>query len=322
VSAELPERVSAYYRSLARSLDPTNDPIAAQFRTSTQENEWKPYESADPLSDASYETVPRLIHHYQRRALVLANDQCAMYCRHCFRRHLTGGGSAEITTDEITALADYLGEHDEIVEVVISGGDPLFMQADRLISLLATIREARPDVTLRISTRVPVVVPTRVTEHLAERISECGPVWLVIQCNHPAEITDRFHTAIGHVRNAGIPILNQSVLLRGVNDSSEVLAELFERLVNARVKPYYLFQGDLAVGTSHFRVNLDRGLELMKTLRGMLSGLALPRYAVDLPGGGGKIELTESTVVRRELEWYLLRDGSGREYRYPREHAQ
>jgi len=320
VSAKLPTRVSPYYRSLARSLDPTADPIAAQFVPQRDESDYRPYESDDPLTDAAYQVMPRLIHHYHRRALVLANDQCAMYCRHCFRRHLTGSGRAEITLDEITAIAGYLREHNEIVELVVSGGDPLFMENDRLIALLATIREAKPDITFRVSTRVPVVDPSRVTATLAERVAETGPVWLVIQCNHPDEVTEQFQSAIARVVNAGIPVLNQSVLLRGVNDSVATLSRLFESLVNARVKPYYLFQGDLAVGTAHLRVNLDRGLKLMQSLRTSISGLALPKYAVDLPGGGGKVELTESTVVRREEEWYVLCDAAGREYHYPKEH--
>ncbi|MFP4378640.1 MAG: KamA family radical SAM protein [Spirochaetales bacterium] len=319
MSSALPERVSDYYRSLALSPDPAVDPIAAQFVRQQREEEWLPYESDDPLADRAYEVVPRLIHHYERRALVLANDQCAMYCRHCFRRHLTGRRGEHISQAEVTAVAEYLQDHREIVELVVSGGDPLVMPAERIVALLSSVRDVRPDLTFRLSTRVPVVEPSRVTNDLAEALASAGPLWLVIQCNHPAELSEAFVAAADRMLRAGIPLLNQSVLLRGVNDSVDTLTRLFEGLVNARVKPYYLFQGDLAAGTSHFRVNIDRGLDLMQELRSRVSGLALPKYAVDLPGGGGKIELTQAAVVRREKEWYVLRAASGAEYRYPRE---
>lgn len=315
----LPYGVTRYYRNLAKSTDPESDPIAAQFVPQDAEMLRLPYESTDPLGDELYRKGKRVLHHYRDRILILANDRCATYCRHCFRRHFVGNDAGRITEAEIDEAAGYLSAHQEVHEALISGGDPLMLPDEYLILLVDRLRDAREDLIIRIGTRIPVVQPARVTVSLAIALGSRAPIWVVIHANHPNELTDEFRLSIARLVDNGVPVVNQSVLLRGVNDSADTLEALFRGLLKARVKPYYLFQGDLASGTRHFRTSIDTGLALMRELRRRLSGMAIPTYAVDLPGGNGKLRLTEATVVGREADWYLLRDDEGREHRYPRE---
>jgi lysine 2,3-aminomutase len=190
---------------------------------------------------------------------------------------------------------------------------------EHLARLLTALRTARPDLILRLATRIPVVQPARITGEFAAMLGQFAPLWMVIHANHPRELTREFHDAIARVVDNGVPVLNQAVLLRGVNDDADTLEALFRGLLRARVKPYYLFQGDLAAGTSHFRTSIDTGLDLMDELRRRLSGMAVPTYAVDLPDGHGKVALNRGSVVRRDHGWYILRDTDGNEHRYPAE---
>jgi len=315
----LPYGVTSYYAGLAESRDPCADPIAAQFIPRDEESIVLPYETTDPIGDEMYRVGTRVLHHYRDRILILANDRCATYCRHCFRRHFTAHSSGRITAEEIREAADYVAAHPECEEALISGGDPLMLPDEHLASLLGALREARENLILRLATRIPVVQPGRVTDELATMLGSYAPLWTVIHVNHPREITPEFRAATARLVDRGVPILNQAVLLRGVNDDADTLESLFRELLRCRVKPYYLFQGDLAAGTSHFRTTIDEGLALMRELRRRLTGMAIPTYAVDLPGGGGKIPLTEATVVAREAEHYVLQDLDGNEHRYPRE---
>jgi lysine 2,3-aminomutase len=287
------------------------------------------YETTDPLADDQYLVRPRLIHHYRDRALVLVHDQCAMYCRHCFRRHFTAREDGAITRDELTAVADYLRAHPEVQEILLSGGDPLMLSDSRLAELVGVLREVNADYILRLATRMPVVQPARITERLIDGLlrgsaaeANSGAVaglWVVTQVNHPRELTPAFEHAVSRFLRRGIPVANQTVLLRGVNNSTEILETLFRGLLRVGVKPYYLFQGDLAAGTRHFRTSIEAGLEIIAGLRRRLSGLALPTYAVDLPDGAGKLALHPDSILRVEEGWYVLRGADGREYRYPRE---
>jgi lysine 2,3-aminomutase len=322
----LPVGVSRYYASLAESSDPARDPIAAQFVKTPAEDLVLPYESADPLTESRFMPVPRLIHRYPNRVLLLVCERCATYCRHCFRRHFTGQSDGQIKADEVARAARYIGEHPEIEEVLISGGDPLMLDDARLADILDQILAAAGgrELVFRIATRMPVVLPSRITQALAKMLRQhgCGRVWIVTQVNHHKEIQPAFVEAVQHLVDHGIPVLNQTVLLRGVNDDVEVLAQLFNRLVGLRVKPYYLFQGDLAAGTSHFRTTIDRGLDLMNALRDRLSGMAMPEYAVDLPDGGGKIVLTRASVLGVENGRYILCDRQGNRHSYPCEEGR
>lgn len=316
-TSRLPEGTTRYYAALASCRDPESDPIAAQFVSTPSELISLPYESPDPIGDDLYRVGRRVLHHYPDRILILANDRCAVYCRHCFRRHFTANSTGRITASEIEEAADYLRTHRECSEALISGGDPLMMPDEHLSLLLGRLREAREDLILRMATRIPVVQPARITDGLAQLLGSFAPLWLVTHANHPRELTPEFCEAISRLVHAGIPVLNQTVLLRGVNDEEETLAALFTGLLRARVKPYYLFQGDLASGTRHFRTSIDRGLELMRGLRRRISGMAIPTYAVDLPDGAGKVPLNEGSIVRREDGWYVIRDLQGAEHRYP-----
>jgi len=322
-AGHLPVGVSRYYAGLARSQHPAEDPIAAQFMRTASEDLVLPYETSDPLAEARFMPVPRLIHRYPNRALLLACERCATYCRHCFRRHFTGQSEGQISEQDLARIAGYVGTHPEIEEVLISGGDPLMLEDRRLADILERLSTAaapRPLV-FRLATRMPVVLPARITLALADLLRQHGQgrLWVITQVNHPVEMTDAFAQAIGHLVDAGIPVLNQAVLLRGVNNDLDCLVRLFGGLVRLRVKPYYLLQGDLASGTSHFRTTIEEGLVLMDGLRDRVSGMAVPTYAVDLPDGGGKIVLTRATVLGVEDGHYILRDRRGGLHRYPYE---
>jgi lysine 2,3-aminomutase len=314
----LPPGVSRFYAGLAESEDPERDPIAAQYVPRPAESRVLPWESPDPLDERRFEAAPRLVHRYRDRVLMLANDRCAVYCRHCFRRHFTGHGGGRIRPAELEAACRYIAAHPEVREVLISGGDPLMLSDEELARIIDKLLDTREDLVLRVCTRVPVVLPLRVTDALADVLGRRGTVWVVTHANHAREITPELSAAVLRLMARGVNVVNQAVLLRGINDSVEALEALFRGLLLARIKPYYLFQGDLASGTSHFRVPIERGLELMRELRGRLSGLAIPVYAVDLPGGGGKVPV-ESSLLRIEADAYVLRAADGSELRYPRE---
>jgi lysine 2,3-aminomutase len=313
----LPFGVSRFYADLACTEDPEADPIAAQYIPTGKEHVVLPYESTDPIGDTRYLVTERLVHHYRDRALLLVSDRCATYCRFCFRRHFTGHGGGRISAEQLDEACGYLSRTPAVREILLSGGDPLMLSDQDLAQVMRRLKLVDPDFIIRVCTRMPVVLPSRVTEDLARMLGSFGSVWVVVHANHPRELTDEFQRGIRLLLGAGVPALNQSVLLQGVNDDADTLEQLFRGLVRSGVKPYYLFQGDLASGTSHFRVSLQRGIELMGELRQRLSGLALPTYAVDVPGGG-KVPV-ESGLVRTEQDAYVFRSPDGGEYRYPRE---
>ena len=297
----LPFGASRYYAGLARSEDPREDPIAAQFVPRDEELIVLPYESADPIGDSRYLVAERLVHHYPDRALLLVSDRCATYCRYCFRRHFTGNGGGQITAEQLEEACRYLSHTPSVREVLLSGGDPLMLSDRDLGRVIDRLHQVDPAYIFRVCTRMPVVHPARITEDLAGMLGNAGSVWAVIHTNHPRELTDEFRRAVRRLITAGVPVLNQSVLLRGVNDDAATLEELFRGLVRAGVKPYYLFQGDLAAGTAHFRVPLEKGVALMRELRGRLSGIALPTYAVDLPSGGEKSQSNHPSCARSRM---------------------
>lgn len=294
-----------------------DDPIRRQFMPQAGEQVTAPWETGDPLGENSRKVTQRLIHRYRDRALFLASDTCAMYCRHCFRRDYLSTDQLPLTKKEIHRAAAYLQSHSELKELIISGGDPLMLDDRRLEELLSVFRESRPDIVFRMASRMPVVLPSRITDSLTNLLSKYKPLFFITQYNHPGELTDKSRKAVSLLVNKGIPVLNQAVLLKSVNDSVDVLAELFQELVRCSIKPYYIFQGDLAAGTHHLRVSIIRGLELMKELRSRISGLAMPIYAVDLPGGGGKIPLTESYLHKITETTVVFKDRDGKEYTYP-----
>jgi len=246
-----------------------------------------PEELADPLGEEIVQPVPGLLHRYRDRVLLLTTGRCAAYCRHCFRRRLSGrAGQAAFP-----AAAEYVRKHTEVRELILSGGEPLLLPDTKLEGLLAGFRRARPDLAFRIHTRMPVALPARVTRVLAALLGRFQPLRVAVQVNHPRELAPAAREAVRRLQAEGLPVLSQSVLLRGVNDRPDVLAELFRALTAAGIRPYYLFQPDLARGTAHFRTPLPRGLELVAEARALCGGGPVPRYVQDLPGAGGKVPL-------------------------------
>lgn len=319
--ATLPVLISPYYFSLIDAAD-ERDPIRRQVVPSVEELVSYTSESTDPLAEVSHSATARLIHRYASRAAFLVTDICATYCRHCFRRRFSGGSTGPASEAELEAAVQYVGSHTGIKELLFTGGDPLTLSDSNLERMIARFREVRPDLVIRICTRIPVTLPSRVTEALITMLGRyrSAPFYLFTQFNHPREITCQSSEAVARFIDAGIPAMNQTVLLKGVNDDADVLAALMERLVSIRVKPYYLFQGDLVGGTAHLRVPIEEGLLLEEELRRRLSGLAMPVYAVDLPQGGGKVPLGRHYMVGRDSRgaWmFKTVDGSIRTYDDP-----
>ncbi|MDR2897352.1 MAG: KamA family radical SAM protein [Spirochaetaceae bacterium] len=295
--------------------------LRIQLLPSAKEAEVSPHELNDPLGEHRHRITSRLVHQYKNRCLLLATGSCICYCRHCFRRVYTAREEGFISSDELAYVCAYLSSHPEIQEILVSGGDPLTASDEKLASLLMDIRRASPDIIIRLCTRAPLFLPSRFTSELLEILRSCRPLWIIPHINHSAELAPETEEALCRIRDSGIPMQSQTVLLRGVNDSVSALAGLFNRLTALGVKPGYLFQGDMAPGTSHLRVPLRTGLALYRQLRGELSGLSTPVYAVDLPDGGGKFNLLEieTSFVRETPEgWFFKRD-DGREWFYPAE---
>jgi len=315
----LPFAVTRHYAELADPDDP-EDPIRRQFLPRAEELEAGRGGLADPLNEQACQPVPRLLHRYRDRALLLVTDRCAAYCRHCFRRRSAGQGGWTLSAAEAEAAARYLGAHREIRELIFSGGDPLMLDDDRLEALLGLFRSGRPRLRLRIHTRMPVVLPRRVDAALVRLLSAHRPLRLVTQINHPRELSAPTREVAQALAASGVPVLNQAVLLRGVIDRLEPLEELMRALGEAGIQPYYLFQPDLAEGTAHFRPSLRVSLGLVRRLRARLPRPLRPAFAGDVPGGGGKGRLDRRPPPLARLpggDCYLLRGLGGREAPYP-----
>lgn len=270
----------------------------------------------DPLEEETLSPVPGLTHRYPDRVLLLVSGRCAMYCRFCNRKRKVGR-SAVVTEDSIREGLSYIRHHRQVRDVLLSGGDPLILSDDALRRILTALRAIPHVEIIRIGTRVPCTLPQRVTPGLVDMLRGFQPLYVNTHFNHPSEITPLSALACGRLADAGIPLGCQTVLLKGVNDDREVMKRLMQRLLAVRVRPYYLFQADLARGTSHFWTPLSKGLEIMAALQGHISGLCIPRFMIDLPGGGGKIPLTPEYVVKRGEDHLVVRNYRGREYRYP-----
>ncbi len=294
------------------------DPILAQTLPSPAEALISPLELRDPLGEAGNTIFGRAVRQYRSRILVRATGQCFLFCRHCYRRALLPSELHFLDEAAIAALSEYLAIHPEVREVLVSGGDPLTASDAQLAGLFEAIRSAPRPIIIRICTRAPIVLPGRVTPELVDLLARARPLTMVLHINHPRELSAPFLDRAEALMKAGIPLHSQTVLLRGINDAPDILIELFSALSLRGIRPYYLFQGDLAAGTAHFRVPLSRGLAIYETLRKELSGLELPRYAVDAPGGGGKIYLPEGIVERKAKSW-VLRASDGSLHEYPEE---
>lgn len=296
-SAEAVEPVASIYAvaltpAVVDLIDPSDplDPIARQYVPSAEELVTTPEERADPIGDAAYSPVKGLVHRYPDRVLLTPVLVCPVYCRFCFRRARVGDAEATMGEAEMDAALAYVAERPEIREVILTGGDPLILGETRLEALLARIRAIAHVELIRIHSRVPVSDPGRITAALARLLGEGEkPVWLAVHVNHARELSPPARAGLARLARAGVPLLSQTVLLKGVNDSVETLDALFRALVRNRVRPYYLHHPDLAPGTSHFRPSIEEGQALMRSLRGRLSGIAQPTYVLDIPGGAGKV---------------------------------
>lgn len=289
----LPIKIPPHFMALI-DADDVADPLRRQVVPTIYEMESDEGASLDPLLELSHTTRSRLIHRYPSRAAFLTTDVCALHCRHCFRRRFTATAQGPASKEEIDEAARYLGDHREVTELLLTGGDVLTIADEALERMIGSFRAERPDLIIRICTRMPAAHPSRITEALVKMIKgfDSAPFFLMVQFNHPRELSAEALKAVALFVDNGIPAMNQTVLLRGVNDDADVLQTLCNTLLFNRIKPYYLFQGDLVEGTAHLRVPLKRGLALEAELRRRLSGLAMPTYAVDLPEGGGKVPLT------------------------------
>jgi lysine 2,3-aminomutase len=294
------EAVAARYAvaitpDMAELIDPAdgNDPIARQFVPDAAELTGAPEETADPIGDDVHEAVPGLVHRYPDRVLLKFTSVCPVYCRFCFRRETVGQGDTGILSARALARAlDYVRADANIWEVVVSGGDPLIAAPRRISGLTAALAAIEHIKTIRFHTRVPVVAPERVTGDLVEALQVPGATtWVAVHANHARELTVDARAALGRLVDAGIPLVGQTVLLRGVNDNPDTLGALMRAFVEARVKPYYLHHGDLAPGTGHFRTTIAAGRKLMQSMRGRYSGLCQPTYVLDIPGGFGKVPI-------------------------------
>ena len=299
-------------------IPPGKNPLRLQLIPSPEEDNILENELEDPLGEAEYRVFPRLVHQYPNRVLLLTTGNCISYCRHCFRRCYTSRGEGFISTKEQLEIAEYLKAHAEVKEILISGGDPLLYDDSRIKNLFGNLFKFRHDILIRICTRAPVFLPQRFTKTLIKTLKAHRPLWLIPHINHPWELTRETEKALRRVIDAGIPVQSQTVLLKGVNDNPDVLEELFNRLVFIGVKPGYLFQTDLAPGTSHFRTLIDDGLKIYSELEKRLSGLSLPVYAVDLPGGGGKIPLISHKAEKSDNLYYYYKSKTGKLYPYPK----
>lgn len=295
VHAVYPLRISAYYLNLIRQH---GMPLWKQAVPNLLELK-DTVGLTDPLNEENLSPVPCLVHKYPDRALLLVSNQCAMYCRFCTRKRKVGKASMVITDESIAAGIAYLNKTPTISDVLVSGGDPLLLSLTRLERILKALRGIPTIATIRIGTRVPCTLPSRVTPQLAAMLKRYHPLYINTHFNHPAEVTAEAAQACAYLANAGIPLGCQTVLLRGINDSPEIMKELLYRLIKIRVKPYYLFQADLTKGTAHFRTTVDSGLALMHQLIGQVTGMAIPTFALDAPGGGGKIPLVPDYIINK-----------------------
>jgi lysine 2,3-aminomutase len=277
----------------------------------------RPGELRDPLGEDPHRPVATIVHKYPDRVLFLALDSCSTYCRHCTRRRITKGGESVFGREAWAQGLEYIRAHPEVRDVLVSGGDPLLLLDERLDGLLGAIRAVPHVEMIRIGTRVPVTLPMRVTEALAKMLRRHAPLFVVTHFNHPKELTVEARAACERLVDHGVPVENQSVLLRRVNSDARIIKELNHALLRARIRPYYLHQMDVAEGLEHLRTPLAVGVAILEQLRGHTTGLAVPHLAVDLPGGGGKVTLQPEYVVERRGRETVFRNFRGEAYAYP-----
>ncbi len=302
--------ITPYYLSLIDPDNP-NDPVRKQAIPTGHETHISAADLVDPLHEDVDSPVPGLTHRYPDRVLFLITDMCSMYCRHCTRRRFAGQKDHASPSDHIEGAINYIANTPQVRDVLLSGGDALLVSDKLLESIIQRLRQIPHVEIIRIGTRVPVVCPQRITPELVNMLKKYHPVWVNTHFNHPNEITPEATTACVMMADAGIPLGNQSVLLRGVNDCAHIMKRLVHGLVKIRVRPYYIYQCDLAMGLEHFRTPVSKGIEIIEALRGHTSGYAVPTYVVDAPGGGGKIPVMPEYLISQSPDKVLLRNFEG-----------
>jgi len=307
--------ITPYFASLMDPVNP-NCPIRRQVVPLIDEAYISPYDMLDPCGEDKTSPVPGLVHRYPDRVLLLVTEQCAAYCRHCTRRRMVGENSSYLTPQYLEKAYDYIRSNKKVRDVLISGGDPLMLSDEKLEEIIKNIRNIPHVEFLRIGTRIPVTLPMRITPQLISMLKKYSPIWMSLHFNHPKEITKRCKVACDMLADAGIPLGSQTVLLRGINDRPYIMKKLMHELLKIRVRPYYIYQCDLARGTSHFRTPISVGINIMEKLRGHTTGYAVPTYVVDAPGGGGKIPIAPNYVISQAKGQYILRNYEGKIFTY------
>ena len=308
--------VTPYFVSIMDSSNP-NCPIRRQAIPRIEECHLSKNDMVDPCGEDKNSPVSGLVHRYPDRVLLLVTDQCATYCRYCTRRRLVGSNERAITQGNFEEVLKYLKTHKKVRDVLLSGGDPLLLENERLEEILSRLRMIPHIELLRIGTRAPVTLPQRITVGLVRILKKYHPLMISIHFTHPKEITDAVRRACNELADGGIPLGSQTVLLKGINDKPYVMKKLFHELLKIRVRPYYIYQCDLATGTEHFRTSVATGIQIIEKLRGHTTGYAIPTYVIDAPGGGGKIPVEPDYVISKEKGKLVLRNYEGQVFEYP-----
>ena len=314
-SGRLSLAITPYWATLMDPEDPAC-PIRRQAVPVVAESLASPHEMVDPCAEDRDSAVPHLVHRYPDRVLLLATEQCAMYCRHCTRRRLVGDHQESDSLSRFDAAIEYIKSNRKIRDVLISGGDPFILEDEAIESLIQRVRAISHVEFLRIGTRVPVTLPQRITDNLVNMLKKYAPLWVSIHFNHPKEITRRSKIACEMLSDSGIPLGSQTVLLKGINDRPYIMKRLMHELLQIRVRPYYIYQCDPVRGTQHFRTPVAAGINIMEKLRGHTSGYAVPTYVIDGPGGGGKIPVGPNYILSQAKGKYVLRNYKGKIYTY------
>jgi lysine 2,3-aminomutase len=315
-SHKLALAITPYFFNLIDRDDP-DCPIRKQVIPRIDESIVSAEEQLDSLGEDEHSPVPGLVHRYPDRVLFLVTDRCASYCRYCTRSRLVSNAQDYNFHPEYEQALRYIEAHPEVRDVLLSGGDPLLLSDKKLDHLLGRLRAIKHVEFIRIGSRIPVFLPQRITPELCDVLRRHGPVWMSIHVNHPKEATQELKDACERLSFAGVPLGNQSVLLRGVNDDPEVMKALVHRLLRMRVRPYYIYQMDLITGGAHFKADVRKGLEIIAALRGHTTGYAVPQYVIDAPGGGGKVPINPDYLERITDDEVVFRNFEGREFRYP-----
>ncbi|MFC1920116.1 KamA family radical SAM protein [Chloroflexota bacterium] len=310
-----PLSITPHYLSLINPLD-TEDPIRKQAIPSFEEIALADMGVEDPLAERRDSAVPGLVHRYPDRVLMVLTNLCPMLCRHCTRKREWRNGVWVRPPHQIEAMLDYIRRHSEVRDVILSGGDPLILSTRNLEQVISGLRRIKHVEIIRIGSRFPVVLPQRIDNELCDMLSEYGPIWLNAHFNHYREITPESAAACDKLLRAGVPVNNQSVLLRGVNDSVQVQRKLCQGLMKIKVRPYYLYLCDEVQGTEHLRTSVETGVQIIEGLRGHTSGLAVPTFVIDLPDGGGKVPIQPNYVLKRNKEELILRNYEGDVFRF------